>query len=224
MKPKHSSKSKTTYFFSFSNHTERMVLSDNWTATQWDLWIACGHNITLSCREFSQTLILPVLCKTTVFPKFLHFKKAIYCPVSPFQTHLISLLCLFILLHLIFIHAYVHITELFMPCFVFNTPSCKSKAARHKAVKTPLPFNSSHLGWRIYGQVIAPETEAERSLPRPSLKLGTLLLTHHLILSPFGHVRHRGVMPLTAPFDTHSSAPAQSPGATAWLFIFPPSQ
>lgn len=66
--------------------------------------------------------------------------------------------------------------ELFMPCFVFNTPSCKSKAARHKAVKTPLPSNPPHLGWRIYGQVIAPETEAERSLPGPLLKLGTLLL------------------------------------------------
>lgn len=63
--------------------------------------------------------------------------------------------------------------ELFMLCFAFNTPSCNSKAARHKAVKTPLPSNPSHLGWRIYGQVIAPETEAER--PGPLLKLGTLL-------------------------------------------------
>lgn len=65
--------------------------------------------------------------------------------------------------------------ELFMLCFVFNTPSCKSEAARHKAVKTALPFNPSHLRWRIYGQVVAPETEAERSLPGPSLKLSTLL-------------------------------------------------
>ena len=65
--------------------------------------------------------------------------------------------------------------ELFMLCFVFNTPSCKSTAARHKAVKTALPSSPSHLGWRIYGQVLAPETEAERTLPGPSLKLGTLL-------------------------------------------------
>lgn len=56
-----------------------------------------------------------------------------------------------------------------MLCFVFNTPSCKSKAARHKAVKSALPSNPSHLGWRIYGQVLAPETEAERSLLGPWL-------------------------------------------------------
>lgn len=66
--------------------------------------------------------------------------------------------------------------ELFMLCFVFNTPSCKSKAARHKAVKTPLPSNPSHLGWRIYGQVLTPETEADTSLPGPLLKLCTFFL------------------------------------------------
>lgn len=60
---------------------------------------------------------------------------------------------------------------------LFSTPRLvKAKAARHKAVKTPLPSNPSHLGWRIYGQVLAPETEAERSLSTgPRLKLGTLL-------------------------------------------------
>lgn len=45
-------------------------------------------------------------------------------------------------------------------------------------------------------------------------------LTRRLVLSPLGHVGHRGATPLTALLDTHSSAPAQSPGATDRLFIF----
>lgn len=124
-----------------------------------------GHNIALSCHEFSQTLILPILYKTTVSPAFLHFKKAIYCSASPFQTHLISLFCLFFLLHLIFVHAYVHITGVIYRSVLFSTPHLvKARLPGIKQSKTPLPSNPSHLGWRIYDQVIAPETEAERSL------------------------------------------------------------
>lgn len=65
--------------------------------------------------------------------------------------------------------------------------------ASHEAVKTPSPLPSP-LGWRIYNQVIAPETEAERS--PGSLKLITLSLdaprTHLVVLFSLGCTRHRG--------------------------------
>ncbi|CAB1441597.1 unnamed protein product [Pleuronectes platessa] len=84
------------------------------------------------------------------------------------------------------------------------------------------PSNPSHRGLRIYGQVLAPETEAERSLPGPSLKPGTLLFdTPPHFVSSVDTFSTAGLMPLTALPDTHSSAPAQSPGATARLFIVP---
>lgn len=115
------------------------------------------------------------LC-TAVSPACLHFKKADNWSVLPFQTHIIRC-CAFPVGYTSSSSTHMCISlELFMLCCVFNTPSCKSKTARHKAVKTPFPSNPSHLGWRIYGQVLTPETEAERSLPGPSLKLSTLLL------------------------------------------------
>lgn len=79
----------------------------------------------------------------------------------------------------------------------------------------------------LAGEFMAKSSPLRQKLRGPCLgprwNSAPSCLTHHLILSPFGRVRHRGVMPLTALFDTHSSAPAQSPGATARLFIFPPS-
>lgn len=107
---------------------------------------------------------------------FLHFKKADNWSVPPFQTHIISFLGLFFsYTSSSSMHMCISV-ELFMLCFVFNTPSCKSRTARHKAVKTALPSNPSQRGCRIYGQVLTPETGAERSLPGPSLKLSTFLL------------------------------------------------
>lgn len=113
-------------------------------------------------RKF--TFILRILSRTTVSPTFLHFKKGNLQPPLTFQTHLV---CFLTSLSPSYCSSssYVHkciSAQLFMLCFVFNTPSCKSNAARHKAVRNPLPSNLSHRGSRIYGQVIAPETEAER--------------------------------------------------------------
>lgn len=183
----------------------------------------CGHNIALSCHESSQTVILPILYKTTVSLTFLHFKEAIYCSASPLQTHLISLLCLFFLLHLIFIHAYVHITGVIYALFCFSTPHLVT--ARLPGIKqSKLLFPPTRP--TLAGEFMAKSSPLRQKLRGlgPCWNSAPSCLTHHLILSPFGHVGHRGVMPLTALFDTHSSAPAQSPGATARLFIFPPSQ
>lgn len=146
-----------------------MMLSENWTEALQDLLIMCGQHRALSWREFS--------FKRWFWPFF--FTKLLFSQhscISRRQFTALSRLFFFSFYSTSSSSMHMCISlKLFMPCFVFNTPSCKGKAARHKAVKTPLPSNSSHLGWRIYGPVFAPETEAERSLPGPLLKLGTLL-------------------------------------------------
>lgn len=204
-----------------------MVLSDNWTETPWDLWIWCGQNKALSCQEFSQSFILPILYKTSVSPTFLHFQKAIYCSASPFQTHLISLLCLFLSTtpHLGPRMCANHWSYL---CSVlFSTPHLVK--ARLPGIKqSKLLFPPTHP--TLAGEFMAMSSPLRQKLRGPCLSpfwnSAPSCLMHHLILSHFGHVRHHGVMPWTALFDTHSSAPAQSPEATArlWLFIFPLSQ
>lgn len=96
-----------------------------------------------------------------------------------------SLVCYasFCRLHLIFISSHMCISlELFMLCFVFNTTSCKSKGLPGiKHSKLLSPPTRPNRGLRIYGRVIAPETEAERSLRLSagpsSLKPGTVSLS-----------------------------------------------
>lgn len=167
-------------------------------------------------RKF--TFILRILSRTTVSPTFLHFKKAIYSRLSPSKP------TLFVSsppsppptaahLHTC-ISAYQHS---YLCSVLFSTP---------RLVKARLPgIKQSEILFPPTCPTAAREFTAKSSPLRQKLrgsllKLGTLLfLTHHLILSPvFGHVQHRGLMPLTALFDTHSSAPAQSPGATVLAF------
>ena len=81
----------------------------------------------------------PLCCKTTSSPTFLHFKKAIHRPAHLSKPASFAFCSLFALLHLVRMHMCISL-ELFTLCFVFNTPSCKSKAARHTAVRTPLPL------------------------------------------------------------------------------------
>ena len=102
--------------------------------------------------------ILATLHKKNVSPPVvLHFKQADNWSVGPFQAHVVSSL----LTSPLFTHMCIS-QEILMLCLAFNTPSCKSKAARQEAVRTPL---TSLGGWRIYGRVLS----RERSLSRHPL-------------------------------------------------------
>lgn len=93
--------------------------------------------------------------------------------------------------------------ELFMLCLVFNTPSCKSKAARHKAVKTPLPLQPSpHWLENLWPSPHPWDRSSEESAQAETRHL--LVLRPVSFLSPVRHARHWGVIPLTAVLDTCS--------------------
>lgn len=100
-----------------------MVLSDYWTEILWDLWIMCGRNIALNCREFSQTSILPIFIENYVFPNILAFQEGNLLLLSRLSKPT-SLVCyaFFFRLHLIFVHAYVHITGVIYTLFCFRHP------------------------------------------------------------------------------------------------------
>lgn len=100
----------------------------------------CGRIFPSEARKHTQATadllqpgFWPLSTKKRFPPLVLHFQQADKWPVWPFQAHIVSLL----LTSPAFRHT-CKSPELFMLCGVFNTPSCKSEAARHEAVRTPL--------------------------------------------------------------------------------------
>lgn len=83
--------------------------------------------------------------------------------------------------------------ELFMLCFVFNTPSCDSMTARHEAVKTHFP-TPPYLAGEYMAKSSPLRQKLRGALRGPSLwNSAPSRLMHHLIFVPlFGCAIHRG--------------------------------
>lgn len=91
-------------------------------------------------------------------------------------------------------------TELFMPCFVFNTPYFNGNAARHKSVKTPLPPEHPSLAGEFMAKSSPLRQKLRGARLDPRWNSAPSCLTHHLILSAFGRCDTADMRCLTRSF------------------------